>query len=281
MTIAEIQKKYWQELKPIYGEREARAITRIVFEKIFQIQSVRLSLDLFRLVTVNQQNDLNTILLRLLTNEPVQYILEEADFYGLKFKVNKAVLIPRPETEELVAAIVDEIKGETDLHILDIGSGSGCIAIAIARANKKVNVEAVDISLDALEVAAENNSRNSTNVKFKQHDILTQPLENSTYDIIVSNPPYILPDEQEEMRANVVHFEPHLALFTPPDDVLIFYRIITQQATQALKPGGKLFFEINAAYGQQVVELMQQAGFKTVQLNKDLSGKDRMVMGSL
>lgn len=281
MTIAEIQKKYWQELKPIYGEREARAITRIVFEKIFQIQSVRLSLDLFRLVTVNQQNDLNTILLRLLTHEPVQYILEEADFYGLKFKVNKAVLIPRPETEELVALIEEEIKGSTSLHLLDIGTGSGCIPIALAKANSQANIEAIDISTDALQVAEENNSRLQTKVRFKQLDILTRELEPNAYDIIVSNPPYILPAEQEDMSANVVSFEPHLALFTPPDDVLIFYKVITAQAQHALKKNGKLYFEINAAYGQQVVELMQKAGFKNVRINRDLSGKDRIVTGSL
>ncbi|HLP49606.1 MAG TPA: peptide chain release factor N(5)-glutamine methyltransferase [Chitinophagales bacterium] len=278
MTISEIQKQYWDSLSAVYDDREAKAITKIVFEKVLLLKSHMLFLERFRLLTTHQQERLNNILQRLLTSEPVQYVLEEADFYGLKFKVNAGVLIPRPETEELVEWVRSEISAPS-AHMLDIGTGSGCIPITIAKSFPAAVIEAVDISEDALLVAEENNKLNGTAVKFSRMDILTEELNADTYDVIISNPPYIDVTEQAHMSANVLKYEPHLALFTEGTDDLIFYRRISQLANSSLKPGGKLFFEINAARGPQVVDLMGKAGFVNVQLRADLSGKDRMVMG--
>lgn len=265
----------------MYGAGEARVISNMVFEKLFQLQAYRIALDRFRILTVDQKTQLEEILRRLLTHEPVQYILQEADFYGLKFKVTPAVLIPRPETEELVAWIEGEMKNRGAISLLDIGTGSGCIPITLAKRVTDSIVEAVDISPEALAVAEENNRLLNAGVQFRQLDILTDQLPPQAYHIIVSNPPYILPQEQVGMNDNVLKYEPHLALFTPPDDGLIFYRVITQKALRALKPGGKLFFEINAANGPDVVNLMQQAGLQNVELRKDVSGNHRMVMGCL
>lgn len=281
MTIAEIQLNYWNALTPIYGNREARSITKLVLEKLFDLHAHKLALERFRIATTDQQARLATILQRLQKQEPVQYILEEADFCGLMFKVTPAVLIPRPETEELVNWIQDEAEGSSNLQVLDIGTGSGCIAIALAKALPHWRVEGIDVSSEALQVANENNRLNNAGVKFRQLDILNATLPAATYDVIVSNPPYILPAEKETMHANVLNFEPHLALFTPADDALIFYKAITQHAFNALKPGGRLFFEINMDYAEQVADLIKSAGFSAVQVKKDLSGRDRMVMGKL
>ncbi len=280
MTIAEIQKTYWNKLSKVYGEREARSITKIVFEKILEINSLKLSLERFRILTSQQTEQLHEILQRLATQEPVQYVLEEADFAGLKFKVNKHVLIPRPETEELVAWVNDECRiSNTEYEMLDIGTGSGCIAVAIAKKNPLAIIEATDISEAALQVAEENNRFHGTGVKFFKHDILTEKLIERKYDVIISNPPYIGENEKQLMAVNVLSYEPHPALFATGDDTLIFYRKISEQAILALKPGGKLFFEINEARGNEVVELLKTSGLIQIELRKDLSGKDRMVKG--
>lgn len=282
MTLAELQKIFWQELSTLYDEREARAITQIVFENKLELQAHQMAFERFRILTQEQQKQLNEILKRLLTNEPLQYVLEEADFYGLKFKVNKSVLIPRPETEELVEWMVREdgrrqTADDSEMQILDIGTGSGCIPISLSKKFPKANIEACDISEDALQVAEENNRGLQTRVKFFKHDILTEKLSANKYDIIVSNPPYISVSEKEAMRSNVLNYEPHLALFFSGDDDLIFYRKISEQASLALKPNGKIFFEINQAKGIEVVELLNNFGFVNIELRKDLSGKDRMV----
>jgi len=278
VTLSEIQKKYWDEISKVYDEREARSITKIVFEKILELQSHKLFLERFRILTTDQINRLNIILNRLLSFEPVQYIIEEADFYDLKFKVNQHVLIPRPETEELVEWVLSSIAGK-QFSVLDIGTGSGCIPISISKKNPEAKVYAVDVSEDALSIARENSAINETEVQFSKFDILAENLEADRYDIIVSNPPYISLDEKKSMNENVLKFEPHLALFAPGDDDLIFYRKISEQAIVALKSGGKLFFEIHHSKGREIVAIMSDFGFKNIELRKDLSGKDRMVMG--
>ena len=282
MTLAELQKIFWQELSTIYDEREARTITKIVFENKLELQAHQMAFERFRILTQEQEKELNKILKRLLTHEPLQYVLEEADFYGLKFKVNKSVLIPRPETEELVEWMLSEVRSpksevRSEIHVLDIGTGSGCIPISLSKNFSLANIEGCDISEDALQVAEENNRRFQTSVKFFKHDILSENLSVNKYDIIVSNPPYISLNEKEAMRSNVLDFEPHLALFVSSDDDLIFYRKIAEQALVALKPNGKLFFEINEAKGKEMVELLNDFGFTNSELRKDLSGKDRMV----
>ncbi len=280
MTVAELQKQFWDKLSKVYDEREARAITRMVLEEILELDTHKLSLERFRILTSHQHVLLSEILERLLTHEPVQYILGRADFFGLKFNVNRHVLIPRPETEELVDWIVSDFASRTsDLRILDIGTGSGCIPISLAHKFPSAFVEATDVSEDALEVAEENNRLNDTKVKFLKHDILNEDLLANTYDIVISNPPYISLEEKTFMAENVLKFEPHLALFAPGEDSLIFYRRIAEKAFHALKPFGKLFFEINEAKGKEVIELMEGFGFTNIELRKDLSGKERMVKG--
>jgi release factor glutamine methyltransferase len=280
VTIAEYQKNYQDELSKVYDSREARTVTQIVFEKILALETHRLSLDRFRILTSHQLEQLEEILQRLLTHEPVQYILEEADFFGLKFKVNSHVLIPRPETEELVAWVAETLASTTrPLTILDIGTGSGCIPISLSKKFPQARIEGLDISAEALSLAEENNRILQSNVRFFSCDIIHEQLPEASYDIIVSNPPYIYLSEQPTMAANVLNFEPHLALFVPNEDALLFYRKIAGQANYALKPQGLLFFEINEAKANEMFALMQGLHFQDIELRKDLSGKNRMMRG--
>jgi len=281
VSISEIQKDFWDALSPIYGDREARSITKMVLEKELELSSNKLSFERYRLVTQPQQQNLHTILKRLLKHEPVQYVLGEAYFFGLWFKVNEHVLIPRPETEELVewaVALAQEKKGE-NLQILDIGTGTGCIPITLAKSMPQAHIEGCDVSLEALDVAKENNRELKTEVSFYKLDILNDALPDSSYDMIVSNPPYIGQSEKESLAPNVLNFEPHLALFAPQDDALIFYKTIAHKALTSLKPNGILLFEINAAKGAEVFGLLTNLGYRNVELKNDLSGKERMVKG--
>lgn len=279
MTISEIQKDFWEALAPLYGDREAKSITKMVLEKELELSSTKLSFERFRLVTQPQQQSLQAILKRLLKNEPVQYVLGEADFFGLKFKVNEHVLIPRPETEELVewaVSIAREHKGE-NLQILDIGTGTGCIPITLAKSLPFAHIEACDVSEEALTIAEENNNQLKTKVKFFKLDILNDPLPDAGYNLIISNPPYIAREEKNELAPHVLNFEPHLALFAPGSDALIFYKAIAEKALAALKQNGLVLFEINAAMGAEVVNLLKTLNYIEVELRTDLSGKDRMV----
>lgn len=278
MTIAELQQVYQQELTPLYDEREARAITRLVLEHALELNSVKLSFERFRILTAPQQEGLIQLLERLKTNEPVQYVLGEADFFALKFKVSKHVLIPRPETEDLVRWVISEVTAETPFHILDIGTGSGCIPISLASKLPNAVVEGVDISEDALQVAEENNALNKTNVSFYKLNILGGELTKQ-YNTIVSNPPYIPEPERSGLGSNVVMFEPHLALFSYDEDGLTFYNRIAQVAFTALVCGGKLYFEIHKDKAEDVTQLMHEAGFTGIEVRKDLSGHDRMIRG--
>jgi release factor glutamine methyltransferase len=280
VTIAEYQKVYYDKLSKVYDDREARSLTRIVFENILSLETYKLSAERFRILTTHQTIELDDILKRLISYEPVQYILEEADFFGLKFKVNRHVLIPRPETEELVAWIIESMPAsKMPLTVLDIGTGSGCIPVSLSKKYPAAKIEAVDISADALQVAKENNQLNNTSVQFICKDILSAKLPDAYYDIIVSNPPYIAISEQNTMLQNVLMYEPHLALFVSDDDALIFYRTIAKHARSSLKPGGLLFFEINEAKGAAMLALMQEYEFEEIELRPDLSGKSRMIRG--
>ena len=281
MTIAEIQKTYRDKLSAIYNIREANNITKMVLSKELDLSETYLAMEKFTLLTTDQQHRLKQILHRLFNHEPVQYILGEADFYGLKFIVNSDVLIPRPETEELVDWVIKECaeRGE-DIRILDIGTGTGCIPIVLSKKLPKATIEGIDVSAEALLVAKNNNFLNSTHVQFRQLDILNDKLPDNSFDIIVSNPPYIGHNEKESLAFNVLNFEPHLALFAPPADALIFYKRIAEKSLKALKNGGALFLEINASKGVGVLELLQTMGYKNLELRKDLSGSDRMVRAS-
>ena len=215
---------------------------------------------------------------RLKIGEPIQYIMGKGPFYGREFIVSSVTLIPRNETEELVHMIIKE-NPKAGLRILDIGTGTGCIPISLALEMNNPEVFAVDISEEALEIAKKNGDMLNANVTFSTCDILTQTPDVSELDILASNPPYIPEQEKTQMHRNVLDFEPRLALFVSNDDPLIFYRVIAEKGKQLLKSGGKLYFEINEKYGNDVSELMQNLGYTEVQVLKDLNGKDRIAAG--
>lgn len=229
-----------------------------------------------------KREELHFRLERLEKGEPLQYILGKTEFFGLDFEVNSAVLIPRPETEELVDLILRE-NTTPGLRVLDIGTGSGCIAISLAANLKNPIVEAWDVSQDALNVARKNALNNNQSVEFHLKDVLSCSGEELTgrFDIIVSNPPYVCDREKGEMHPNVLMHEPHLALFVPDHDPLIFYRKIAQLAQSMLKPNGKLYYEINQRFGAETLKLLTDLGFKNPELIPDIFGKDRMVKAGI
>ncbi|MEE2699972.1 MAG: peptide chain release factor N(5)-glutamine methyltransferase [Bacteroidota bacterium] len=207
----------------------------------------------------------------LKTNKPLQYILGETEFYGLKFKVNEHTLIPRPETEELV----DWILQEEFSSLLDIGTGSGCISVVLAK-KSNAKISAMDVSEEAINITKQNAKAHGVDIEFIQQDIF-KTTELPKVDVIVSNPPYILESEQDQMKKNVVDFEPHLALFVPDNDPLFFYRKIGQLAAKSLNCNGKLFFEINEKYDKEIIWLLEEIGFVDIELKKDINDKDRMI----
>ena len=229
-------------------------------------------------LSANNQKELKGIVDRLLEQEPIQYVLGQANFYGRTFMVNEHVLIPRPETEELCQWINSQ-DASPRVRLLDIGTGSGCIAITLAAMYPKAEVTAWDISPEALEVARENAKRTHVNVSFEQIDILHLPsnLLHQTYDLIVSNPPYICNKERACMEANVLEHEPHTALFVPDDDPLLFYRAIAQYGQTALEPEGWLYFEINPLYAQPLSDMLHMMSYHDIELNLDQYGKQRMI----
>jgi len=259
---------------------EVHAIAYLVLETMLGVD--RTAIMMGRVITLSEsdQKRLGEIIQRLNRHEPVQYILGEADFGGRRFVVNNAVLIPRPETEVLVSEVLKSWKrNEGKLRLLDIGTGSGCIPITLALALPQAEVMAVDISRDALEVAKENAARHSVKIEFFECDVLQQPLPFQHLDLIVSNPPYITVKEKAHMQQLVLAHEPHLALFVPDDDPLLFYRVIASKAWRSLNQNGVLAFEINEAYGKEVAALIRSTGFSSVEIVKDISGKDRVVKG--
>lgn len=228
-------------------------------------------------INTTDQALLTSIISRLNKHEPIQYILGSAHFFGRSFSVNSSVLIPRPETELLIDEILKFTQPiKTPIRILDIGTGSGCIAITLALEIPNSLVTAIDISKDALTCAKQNATALKASVNFKELDILIQELTDQ-YDLIVSNPPYISVEEKESMRKNVLAYEPHLALFAPQHDPLIFYRTIASKCKKNLTPQGSLWLEINERFGNEVCALLKEQGLKNVQILKDLDGKDRMV----
>ena len=274
-SIQTTYQQFISQLSPIYGQREAQSIARIVFEDAFKLFDFTSSQPFLF------EDDLQKIAQRLRTYEPVQYILGQADFYGLKFKVTPDVLIPRPETEELVYWIVAE-NTQSNPSILDIGTGSGCIPILLKKKIPSAEVTAMDVSKEALTVAKENAQLNEVAISFIQQDILQKSIwtNNPTYDVIVSNPPYIPTKEAALMPSWVKDFEPALALFVSNEDPLIFYRIIADFALTHLTIGGKLYFETNEYNAQEVAVLLRTKGFKKVYVKEDMSGKERMIQGS-
>ena len=269
----------WHLLAPLYGDGEAKAIARLVFEVRFGLSMSDICLGKDTQLSANNQTELKGIADRLLEQEPIQYVLGQADFCGRTLMVNEHVLIPRPETEELCRWITSQ----GDRHrvgLLDIGTGSGCIAITLAAEMPDAEVTAWDISAEALDVARENAKRTHVHVSFEQVDALNLPHSSfltSHFSLIVSNPPYICNKERASMEANVLEHEPHTALFVPDDDPLLFYRTIAQYGQTALEPGGWLYFEINPLYAQPLCDMLRMMSYHDIELNLDQYGKQRMI----
>lgn len=268
-----------EKLQPLYGLGESKSIANIVMEDAFGIKYFQVEEG--QNLSILQQQKLNKIIARLLTNEPVQYVLGKAIFYGLPFKVDKNVLIPRQETEELVAWVLEVEDGAR--RFLDIGTGSGCIPISIKHKLPKVEMHALDVSAGALNMAKENASINQTEITFHELDILNETLwaQLPKYDVIISNPPYITEEEKNILAKNVIDFEPHLALFSGNNDAQRFIKKISAFAKKHLKEGGSLFFETNEFYANGSKKIMEEYGFVEVEIKKDLNGADRMLRGRL
>ena len=268
-----------ETLSALYPKREAQQIISYIFEDLFKQQKPYSTVKQFN---IKESEELRAILVRLLLHEPWQYIVGAADFYGEKFIVNPAVLIPRPETEELVYNILQECT-EANLKVLDIGTGSGCIAIMLSKKMKNADVKAIDICQMALDTASENARNLSASLDFQICNILDSQSRAtlSCYDIIVSNPPYINPKEKNIMSDNVLKYEPHKALFTSNDDTLEFYREILNFANEGhLSKNGKVFFELNQYLAKEIESLAITMGFNNVKIINDLQHEPRMLMAS-
>ncbi len=278
MTIHFAQSSLKDNLTTLYSVREAANIANLVLEKITKFSRIDRLINKDKELAPIQISLLERYTDQLLQNRPVQYVLGEAHFSGLTFFVNEKVLIPRPETEELVLWITENI-GQNPYSVLDIGTGSGCIAVSLKNRMPNCKISALDISYEALNIAQQNAQDNDVEVDFLEADILNESTWNSfgEYNCIVSNPPYITKSEQELMNANVLNYEPHTALFVPNNEPLLFYERIALFAQQHLLKDGYLFFEINENLGLKTVRLLQETGFKNIELKKDLQGKDRMV----
>lgn len=280
MTIQMAEQQTLIHLKKMYEEREATTISDWVMENITRNTKIDRLLNKEQFLSEEEMNKLNNVLSELATYKPIQYVLGEAWFAGMKFFVNQHTLIPRPETEELVNWIVGEseklkVKSE---NVLDIGTGCGCIPIALKKKLPRLSIVSIDVSKDALEVAQLNAHALQTDIRLLTIDFLDErnwgPLP--IFDIIVSNPPYIRQSEKESMAKNVLDFEPSVALFVPDDDALIFYRKIAAFGKTHLSDTGLIYLEINEMLGKEVVDLFCMMGY-TVELRKDMQGKDRMV----
>lgn len=274
MTYREL----WRTLEPLYGNGEARAVTDYVLDVCFGLSKADIMCGAVEEMTAEKTAELNKIFGRLMEGEPVQYVLGRAEFSGRWFNVRPGVLIPRPETEELCAWITADSKASGSPKVLDIGTGSGCIAITLQLDMPESNVTAWDISADALDVARENAKQLGANVSFVKQDALNAKPEGE-WDVIVSNPPYICEKEKKDMAVNVLEHEPHTALFVPDADPLLFYRAITRLAVQTLNKGGRLYFEINPIYADDTCRMMQAEGMTAVELRSDMYGKQRMAKG--
>jgi len=276
MLLKDYRNHFINILTPLYDAEEADRFFIITLEALKGWRRIDLVLNPDALVTDEELVQWDAVLQQLQTHRPIQYIFGTAYFYGLDFTVNGDTLIPRPETEELVDWVIAENAGRP-LKLIDIGTGSGCIAISLAKNLPKAQVSAMDISEGALAVAIGNATDNNVSVNFIQQDVLALNALPETYDIIVSNPPYVRELEKHEIKPNVLDFEPHLALFVTDSDPLLFYRKIAQLAKSGLNAGGRLYFEINQYLGPGTVAMLQEEGFDEVVLRKDMYGNDRMV----
>ena len=264
-------------LKGYYPDSEALALAKMLLVEAFGFSTLELYGGKDKEFSEKHRSVWAEMIKRLQKNEPIQYIIGIENFGGLSFEVNPNVLIPRPETQELVSWIVEDYRSIESVRILDIGTGSGCIPVTLAKQLFKAEVESWDISEEALDVACRNCERNGVKVLLRQKDVLNAFPEGAFYDVIVSNPPYITNKEKADMEANVLEWEPSLALFVPDEDPLLFYRKIARLGCDMLKAGGALYFEINRAYGPETVCMLSELGYGQIELKKDSWGNDRMI----
>ncbi|MBE9586162.1 peptide chain release factor N(5)-glutamine methyltransferase [Mucilaginibacter sp. JRF] len=286
-TVKDVFNKFRQRLLAVYDTQETEALTLAAVAEITQLGKASIKAFPERELSDEQSTKLDDIATQLQSGKPLQYILGKAEFFGLTFNVNPSVLIPRPETEELVEWVIESVVSgqrsvvSSELSVLDIGTGSGCIAISLKKNLAGANVSAMDISVDALQTAQGNAALNGVEVNFMEADILSAKPDEAKYNIIVSNPPYVTSHDKRQMHTNVTDFEPHTALFVPDEEPLLFYKAIADYALLSLKRPGMLFFEINESYGPETVEMLVAKGYKDVELRKDMSGRNRMVKALL
>ena len=275
-TLKESFQHFQHLIQNTYQADEARSIAQLVFKDVLGYDTIKLILNENDLLPAPLFEQLDQIAYLLNQHQPVQYILGHEEFMGMKFNVNPNVLIPRPETEELVLWIIEDHKSSKNLNIVDIGTGSGCIAISVKKNIPQANIDAIDVSKDALSIASKNAINNKVEVNFINADILVDNLSKE-YDIIVSNPPYVLDKEKSLMQKNVLDYEPHLALFVEDHNPLLFYDRIENLALKNLRKGGIIYFEINEAYANETMDLFDKSDWVNIELRKDIRGKDRMI----
>ncbi|OXB02071.1 protein-(glutamine-N5) methyltransferase, release factor-specific [Flavobacterium oncorhynchi] len=284
MKIKQYRTQFIKELSPFYDAYEAESFFYLILEDKHKLRQIDLALN--HDLTFSEADFIvwNSILEELKKEVPIQYLLGKTHFYGLEFEVNENVLIPRPETEELVEWVINENKAidkKKKIKILDIGTGSGCIAISLAKNLPNAEVYAIDVSKKALETAKRNAISNKVEIIFMLKNVLELEILKSNYDIIVSNPPYVRNLEKEEIKKNVLDYEPHLALFVEDNDALIFYRKIADLAKKNLLENGQLYFEINQYLGKEMAGLLEEMNFKSIELRKDIYDNDRMIKGNI
>lgn len=280
MLLKTLREHFYSSLKEYYPETEIQSFFKLLAECFLKMKGVDVSLNLYAPISKKKTEKFENAIIRLKDQEPIQYIIGYTEFYGSPFKVTKSTLIPRPETEELVKWVLDVSASKKEkLSILDVGTGTGCIAIALAKHQPNAKLYAVDVSTKALTVAKTNAKLNKVAVELIEMDILNWNLEieNIKFDIIVSNPPYVRAMEKSQMSANVLRHEPDLALYVTNEDPLIFYKKIAEFAVVHLKNDGRLFFEINQYLGSEMLRLLEGFGFQEVELKQDIFGNDRMV----
>jgi release factor glutamine methyltransferase len=284
MRIKQYRTQFIKELSPFYDAYEAESFFYLILEDKHRLRQIDLALNHELNFSENDFTVWNSLLNQLKKEVPIQYLLGKTSFYGLDFEVNENVLIPRPETEELVEWIINE-NSKTDktkkIKILDIGTGSGCIAISLAKNLPNAEVYGIDVSKKAIETAKRNAINNNVDVTFVFLDILETDILACNFDIIVSNPPYVRNLEKVEIKKNVLDYEPHLALFVEDNDALIFYRKIATLAKNSLLENGQLFFEINQYLGKEMTDLLEKMDFKNIELKKDIYDNDRMMKGNI
>ena len=280
-TIKDVFAAYKSMLSGVYEPHELEAITLLVISDVCDLSKAKIKAFPEVELPVNYLEKLAGLAAQLKTSKPIQYILGKTEFYGLPFHVNPSVLIPRPETEELVEWLLHTIRNNQIKagRILDVGTGSGCIAISLKKNLPNFTVTAIDISAAALKTAEKNAKLNNVDIQLVEADILKLNAEmiNQKFEIIISNPPYVTLHDKIQMHANVTDFEPHTALFVPEYNPLLFYNAIADYAIENLSENGLLFFEINESYGKETMALLSDKGFKYIELRQDMSGRDRMI----